>query len=182
MSAAERKEVNMFLSNFSEAGYKGTQGGVSANADKISFAFCHLEINENDKVIYNDLQMGISAKDVDRVLERFFGESVPHETPDGSKWIYDDGYFMMGAASGESRAYFSVATYMKDNKDGTYNVDFNIYHDSKNPHDYPNNSWYSLKDSEAKSKYKKTGTGSAVLEQKKHNGTNTYQIVFYKAN
>ena len=49
--------------------------------------------------------MGLKVQDADRILKRFFGEAVPHETPAYSKeWTYIDGHFMMRGASGEGRA------------------------------------------------------------------------------
>lgn len=182
MSDSEKKEINKFLSNFSEASYTGTKGGKEADAEKISFAFTHTQINNSDEVVYNDLQKGISADVTDKVLERFFGESVPHETPDGSLWIYDNGYFMTQATDDDSCAYFSAATAVKDNNDGTYSVDFNIYHNYNNPHQKIDDECYSFSDNEASKNYKKTGSGKAIIEPMVYNGENTYQLVYYKLN
>ena len=184
MDADAKREINVFLSNFSETGY----GYYISNEieEKISFAFNHNIINnyENFKVIYENGMIGISAELVDATLERFFGESIPHQTPQNSEyWIYDNGNFMMPAADGETYSQFSVATEAVSNSDGTLTVEFNVYYDPSRVHDEPNSEWYSMTNEEAAGAYQYQYSGTAVLRPKKvYNGNDSYEIVTYKVN
>ncbi|MBR1970679.1 MAG: hypothetical protein IKA17_10050 [Clostridia bacterium] len=175
MSQSEKTEVNKFLSNFSEAFYGRYYSGAEA---KIHFAFIHSLINSDSSTIkYEDMEMGISASETDTILNRFFGSTIPHKTPDGSKDItYKNGYFMMPAASGESYAYFSVASDMQKRSDGNFLVKFSVFFDAENAQDMLQ-SWYSLSYDEAVSnpQYSHEYNGEAILKQK----GSTYEIVSY---
>lgn len=175
MSKDEKVELNKFLSNFAEA-----LCDVSVNYDadsKISFAFHHAFINEpTDSVVYVGDMMGIKAEMVDAILNRFFGESVPHESTDGGYWTYEDGCFLIPAASGESYAYFAIATGMTDNGDGTYTVEFNEYFDSE-AWEYPVSEWYSLDEETATDEYELVVRHRATVRPKTVNNEETYEMV-----
>ena len=179
MTAAEKKEVNLFLSNFSEVRY-GTLP-LFTEEEYLSFALNHVMINgPRDTIIYEGDYKKIPASTVDKVLNRFFGETVPHETPSyESDWEYEDGYFKTIAADGDSVAYFTVATNMTDNKNGTYNVDFNVYFNENGPHDAIPKECYSYTDEEASEKYEFYYDGVATVKPKTVNGSETYEIVSY---
>ncbi len=182
MTAEQRREVNLFLSNFSEAYYNPNGGYYGEEEAKISFAHIHAGINLGDVTLFDGEYMGISADKVDEILTRFFGSSVPHRTPENGKyWFYDDGKFMMPAASGESYADFSIATEMRARADGNFDVSFNIYADPTvtGGDIISDKSVYSLTDAEAAAKYHFQGSGTAVLKPKTHNGSDTYELVSY---
>lgn len=184
MSPEQRREVNIFLSNFSEAFYEPNQGYYSEAEAKISFAYIHSLINGYNTTFYEDNYMGISAKDVDNVLVRFFGSSVSHQTPPNSVcWIYKDGKFLMPAASGESYPYFSIATEMKKRPDGDFDVKFNIYSDPSitGGDMITDKTVYSLSNQDAASRYEQKGHGNAVLKSKVYNGSDTYEVVSYES-
>lgn len=182
MSSEDAREINLFLSNFSEAGYDPTSGYFSRDEALIDFAFTHVYINSSSKVVYEDDYMGISVTDTDTVLKRFFGKTVPHKTPDGNKlWICSNDKFLIIAASGESYGDFSIATKVRLRQEGNYEVDFNVYNDPEigGGNVITDKTIYSLTDSEAAAKYNLIGRGIAVLKPKTYNGEETYEIVSY---
>lgn len=176
MSCSERTEVNKFLSNFSEAFYECSNNEAE---DKILFAYTHAAINMTPSPIeFTDYGFGIKAETVDQILTRFFGRSVPHETPAGSLYVnYVDGYFITPGGNEESNAYFSVATNMRKYSDNKYIVDFSVFHDDNNAYTTLDN-WYSLSydDVLLNPQYNHRYDGEAIIRAK----GDTYELVSYK--
>ena len=182
MSAEEAREVNIFLSNFSEAYYVPEPECYSPEEALIDFAFIHCKINSYEKILYEEDYMGITATDVDAVLNRFFGKTVAHKTPkDNQQWIYRDGKFLTPAADGESYGTFSIATQVRLYDNGNYEVAFNVYNDREigGGDVITDKTIYSLAADKASEKYALTGHGAAVLKPKKYNGKDTYELVSY---
>ncbi len=179
MSDSQRKEVNIFLSNFSEAHYNKTYN--DSNEDKINFVYKHIMINTSgDEIIYDNGMTKISVSTVDRILNRFFGESIPHKTPaDATSWEYSDGFFQMPSAEGESVAYFSIATNMKDNGNNSYSVNFDVYFNEKGPHDPIPKECYTYTSDKAAKNYSYVYSGTATVKPKTVNGSETYKIISY---
>lgn len=177
MGQGDKTELNKFLSNFCEAFY-GLNHYAEAE-ERIHFAFTHSRLNRKSSTVkYENDEMGISAEEVDTILNRFFGNSIPHETPAESQYfVYKNGYFMMPAADGETNAYFSIATDMREHADGNYMVKFSTFYDNENAFDTLQ-SWYSLTYDEvmSNSQYIHEYDGEAILKAK--NGT--YEVVSYK--
>ncbi len=179
MTAAEKREVNLFLSNFSEVSY-----GIyvtEETANKLHFAFMHNVINnKNFKKYFSNSEYRISADLVDKTLNRFFGHSIERAEPAGSEWRYENGYFYTAAADGESVSYFTVAKSLTDNHNGTYTVQFDVF-SAPGPHDPIDSSWYSLSHAQAISRFERVYGGTAVVKPKTHNGSATYEMVDYNA-
>ena len=178
MTQGEKTELNQFLSNFSEAYYNDAIY-YSEDEEKISFAFIHSALNrKNTTIKYEGSYEGISAQEVDTILNRFFGKSVPHKTPENNLYItYKDGYFWKMAGDGETYSFFSIATDLREHTDGNFIAKFSVFHDGENPHDMLQ-SWYSLTIDEAvkNPQYRHSYDGEAILKAK--NGT--YEVVSYK--
>lgn len=184
-SAEEKRALNIFLSNFSEAYYMKGSDPISGDEGKIDFAFTHVLLNSPSELALVPDYDSISAEKVDEVLEKYFGESVPHKTPKSSrKWQFRDGNFITRIPGGDSYGAFSVATGMKTMKDGNFEVSFHIYQlDGV----YGGNlvtdmAAYSLSDAEAAAKYQKQADGTAVLKAKEYKGKQTYELVSYEVN
>ena len=176
------REVNLFLTNFSEVFYDPTLGFFGEAEEKIQFAYMHASINSPSLTFCKDGYTCISAKNVDSILESFFGSSVPHETPKDSKyWTFKDGNFVLAATAGKPCPNFSILTGMTRRQDGNFDVTFNIYSDPSlsEGNIISDKIVYSLTDSEAASKYKYAGDGRAVLKEKVFNEKNTYELVSY---
>lgn len=180
MTSAQKRELNLFLSNFSEAGYMREY--LNEIDSKVWFAYIHDTINNNRaNITARDGKNMISANGVDTILNRFFGSSISHGTPgDGSNWTYEGGYYSIPAADGDTYWYFTTAVNIAENGDGTCTADFNVYTTFDNFHDPIPSSCYSLTDEEASDLYVYSYSGSAVLRPKNYNGSDTYEVVSYK--
>lgn len=176
------QEVNLFLTGFCEVFYDPNLGFFGDAEGKINFAYMHASIISDSLTFYKDGYTCISAENVDSILERFFGSSVPHETPkDSIYWTFKGGNFIMAANPGKPYPNFSILTGMTRRQDGNFDVTFNIYSDpSLSAGDIiSDKTIYSLTDSEAASKYEYAGYGRAVLKEKVYNGQNTYELISY---
>lgn len=182
MDSETFRGVNSFLSNFSEAGYKEFVDFYGEDESKISFAYIHALINYNKLTFYEGNYMGISASDVDEILNKFFGATVPHETPSNSQyWFYQDGKFLMPAAGGESYSKFSIAYNMTSESDGVYTIDFNVFSDPSvtGGNIITDKSVYSLTSDEASNKYQPVGHGQAVVKTKVYEGKEIFELISY---
>ncbi len=180
-TAEDKRALNIFLSNFSEAYYLKGSDPISGDEGKIDFAYTHLMINAPSRITGG----AISAAEVDEVLEKYFGESIPHKTPaDSRMWEYKDGKFVAFIPGGDSYGDFSIATSMKTMKDGNFTVSFNIYQlpDVSGGDIVTDTAAYSLSDAEAAAKYEKQADGTAILKAKEYKGKQTYELVSYEVN
>ncbi len=177
-SADEVRALNIFLSNFAETFYFR---GEMSNADderKINFAYTHLLINAPSRLAGNV----VSAAEVDAVLIKYFGSTVPHKTPKDSRmWKYEDGNFLAKIPGGDSYGDFAIATGLKKLPDGNFEASFHVY---THPDAYGGNivsdpTLYSLTDSEAAASYQRAAQGTAVLKEKVYDGKETYELVSY---
>lgn len=177
MSDEERRGINVFLSNFSEAQY-GLGYFLDESEDRVNFAFVHNIINNKDfKVKLIRDNYAISADLVDSTLRKYFGETVLHETPGAAEqWWYENKHFVTNASDGESYAYFSTATCVLRRKDGNYEVDFYVYFNANDPHGEIDSQWYSMTAYEAQQYFEFCYDGKAVI--KPVNGS--YELVSYE--
>ena len=175
MTDAEKREVNLFLSNFSETSYK--RSTTTDEEDMLYFVFMHNIINNKNfkNYVYGN-EYRISADLVDKNLNRFFGFTLPHSEPAGTEWWYKDGYFCTAAADmGETVTYFTSAKELTDNVSGTYTVQFDVFR-SFEPAD---SSWYSLSHEEASSRFDRVYSGMALIRPKTDHSGPTYELVAY---
>lgn len=179
LSGDERYELNIFLSNLSEAMYDPVNGYYYTEEAMISFVYIHALINSPSKLYYEDGYMGISQDYADTTLKRFFGKTIsPVDLRDAKDWFYDGEYYLRSGASGEFYGYFSIVTSVEELPSGEYNVSFNIYSDDSD-YTITNKSVYGLKNAEAAASYNYCGSGTAVLKKKTVNGKKTYEVVSY---
>ena len=199
MTESEKREINTFISNFSETHCTEIGEGVEYNDfHMISFAYVHNLINKPDqKIIYNDIlgKFGIEEKELDSVLKKYFGKTVPHKTTvcvsqyeiEGKivtkedVYEYADGIFWIPAASGESYEYFAIVTDMRNNGDGTYDVMFNEYWDEAHLHEGMQPEWYSYTIEEAATNCVPVDKGTAKVRKKDYNGESTYELISFKS-
>ena len=174
LTVTQKKDLNVFLSNFSEAFFEYYDSDSADINALISFAFIHDIVNNNSLIRWTDSEMGISADRVDKTLNKYFGKSIPRSST--TEWYYDGEYYWTEAASGESYDYFSVAVKLIDLQDGTYRVDFNNYYagyDSMDTKYY----WYSEEDALYDPNCTLTETGTAVIKPVKYEGKDTWQLL-----
>ena len=120
LSDAQRTELNVFLSNFSELNFPNFKRGSFDTVTLVNFAYMHNKINPFGRDRIDVRQYGgescysISAADVDACLERFLGVQIDHAAfeMDGHPVGYDGERYYFLAADGEAFNTFSVATAM----------------------------------------------------------------------
>lgn len=182
MSDEKRMNVNLFLSNLSETFYDPDTDYYGENENLIRFAYLHAKLNWSKILVNDGDDEGLSAANVDTILERFFGHTVPHETPKNSRrWTYRNGHFFAPAADGAPYPDFTVVTSMTKRSDGYYDVGFNIYRDPSivAGGSISDNSVYYLTDKQAAAKFEHCAEGKAVLKDKVYKGSDSYEVVSY---
>jgi len=121
-----QKELNIFLSNFSEAFFaEGTPYTEYDSEKLISFAFIHNIINNNGVVQYANDEMSIDGETIAQTVNKYFNVKLKHESV--SDYTYRNGRYYTTAATGENYSYCSIVDEMYDNGDGTYDVHFVVY-------------------------------------------------------
>lgn len=174
LTSEQKKDLNVFLSNFSEAFLKYYDADNVNTNDLINFAFIHDMINNNKLIRYKDSNMGISAERVSETLNKYFGKSITNEST--NEWQYDGEYYWKSGAAGESYDYFSVALNLVDLNNGTYRVDFNTYYagyDSMDPKCY----WYSESDASNDTDCRRSDSGTAIIKSCVYNNKETWQLL-----
>ena len=192
-SAEQRKSLNLFLSNFSELGFRRFSRDEAPDAGAlVGFAYLHNKINSFGRDKISVLQWNgeacysISAADVDETLERFFGVRVdPAEFALDSHTVGCDGErYYFPAADGEAYNTFSVAKQFVSDGSGTCRVAFDVYgldiltYFGDNGID---GAYYALTAAEAEANglLEYRGSGEATLEDYDNNGSATYRLLSY---
>ena len=130
------RELNVFLSNFSEAFVGNFHPKQENGYDLLRFVLVHYMINDFDKITtINENEMTyfcISKETVDHCLSRFFGVSLTpkdYAPADGSvfSFYFRDGNYLFPAAWGESYNQFTVVSDVNAQADGTNLVHYGVY-------------------------------------------------------
>lgn len=120
LSPEEQKEINIFLSNFTEISFLDFKGKPS-NDILIDFAIWHNDIN-NFKAFEIKGNYGFLDKAiVERSIKRFFGLNVQHQKTGG--YDFDGNNYIIPMATGGVFP-MAVVQEMYDNNDGSYTVYF----------------------------------------------------------
>lgn len=145
LSADERYEINIFLSNFSEQCFRedfiwneaaSNEVFYSAEADIVeivSFVWLFAKINRSDEedVSYNgDFYYGIDIDVLDSLAQRFFGRTLTESEISAAKepgYSVYDGMVCYPAADGDTYTNMTVTDRMYDLGDGTMRAEFAIY-------------------------------------------------------
>ena len=191
LSDAQRTELNVFLSNFSELNFPNFKRGSFDTVTLVNFAYMHNKINPFGRDRIDVRQYGgescysISAADVDACLERFLGVQIDHAAfeMDGHPVGYDGEHYYFLAADGEAFNTFSVATAMNRTADGTchgafdiYDLDYEAYWDTGLTDEY-----YAMTPAQAEASpvLTRRGSGEAELEDYVNNGGATWRLTSY---
>lgn len=164
LSQSDKKALNTFLSNFSEAGMKRYNSNYPDPDALLWFAYIHNEINNAGSTTYSGGKMGLSASQVDSTISKYFGISLPKKS--SAKWQYDGSYYWTDGASGEGHAYFSIAKNLYDNGDGTYTADFNTYMLGYGDEEVRSSYYaYNISQAESDSFCSRTDAGTATMKK-----------------
>ena len=202
ISTQQQFASNIFLSNFSEQWAFERRGFAADNPfvdDLVNFAYLYCKINRhnmlgtaqaNDSYYYT-----LSLADANTVLNRHFALSLsedeaatfPRDIDPSSRYksFYDTGMFYFPAADGESYNRFTVVRDLYPSDDGRYMAYFDIYELDILEYrrtDGVDTSFYYLSASQAEndSRLTKEKSGVAILIPYDNNGTDTYQLQYYR--
>ena len=178
LSSGRIKDLNVFLSNFSEAGFEYYDCDNIDASSLISFAFIHDLINNYENIKYSNSNMGISAWRVDEILNRYLGKTISKRSV--QHWQYDGSYYWTLGATGETYSRFSIAVSYIDLKNGTYKVNCNNYcWNGYGLMDFADPEWYWYSDWEVlnNSEFKKMSSSVAIIKPVVYNGKNTWQLL-----
>ena len=120
LSTETQREINLFLSNFTEVFFQDFKENPS---DKIliDFAVRHNDINNFDTIEVKDHYGFLSKFVVERSIDRFFNLDIQHQKTD--TYDFDGTSYIIQLASG-APANMAVVQEMYDNGDGNYTVYF----------------------------------------------------------
>lgn len=94
LSEAETKNINLFLSNFSETDFMYFDRNDYTREDLILFAVRHNVLNTSKVVGFSEKEDGIKAEDLHKTVQKFFGISLDYPTlenaPETAYGIYYD--------------------------------------------------------------------------------------------
>ena len=143
VDAATQKKMNIFLSNFSEA-HLFEYDKDDPDPDSL-FWWAHLltKLNKRENITYEEHAVGgnvescekISVKDISKVTEKYldlkYTEDMAGRVDTGKNdWkncAYDNGYFYVPAADGESYTSFTVVSGVEDLGGNKLKLCYTIY-------------------------------------------------------
>ncbi len=143
IDSATRKKMNIFLSNFSEAGLANFDKDNYELRDVIAWTVIWTKINKWENISYMqhtdktfDTYEVISLKDINAVLDKYLGFTVTDEVaaaeiskPDDYYGLfYEDGLIQFPAADGESYTGLSIVHQVEDLGDNRLKLYFAKYY------------------------------------------------------
>ena len=149
-----QKKMNVFLSNFSEAGLSAFDKDDPYILSIVNWAHIWFKINKYDSFTYENrpgelydmTYEKLSLDDVNKTLDKYLGlkltedmASVINDGSEDAKYsFYENGFFYFPAADGEAYPNMSVVTQVEDIGDnrlklcyGMYSQDLDAYFDGK---------------------------------------------------
>lgn len=187
-------QVNVFLSNFSEQGFKDFDLQQMEYDRMIAFIRIYCKVNQQDLVQPHGGEELVARADVDALLNRFFG--LKYNPAEGEEfwplysdyfYYYQDDYHFK-AADGESYNKFTVVYGLTFNADGTYTADFQVY--EVGLEEYWNvpgvdSAYYYMTTEEVSDmvwaeRVTPIQSGTAILRPYDYNGRATYQLLKYE--
>lgn len=126
------RQVNVFLSNFSEGGVRFFSVDDPGYPELVSWAYYHAEVNSPSLVedcyeMRDDYPVNrrLSEKNILKILQRFFGERIDS---DAVAKVCEDGYYYGTMTDGEFSGYaFSLADSITDLGGNRFEVKFHVY-------------------------------------------------------
>lgn len=134
LTDAQRADMNLFLSNFTETNLSAYCDGVfdMAYADStvmVEFAADHIWFNQNSKVEWgeyaNENNVRLATEFINPVLQKYFGTTVNDMH---AMYLELDGEYLYWQETGGHVPYgFASVTSVEDAGDGFYRVYFDVY-------------------------------------------------------
>ena len=132
----ERYNINLFLSNFTEADFAWDKGYFTLDDDAamVDFAINHVWFNQQDKIEwlddFDEFNVRLDTKYIKPVTEKYFGVEPKCYAPTWVCWI-DSGYFWT-ETGGHVPSGFAQETAVQTMDDGYYDVWFEVCGDGDN--------------------------------------------------
>lgn len=120
LSVKAQREINLFLSNFTEVFFLDFKGEPS-NKMLINFGVRHNDINNFDAIKVEGYHGFLDKSVVERSIYRFFDLDIKHQKTE--TYDFDGTNYIIRLASG-APVHMAVVQEMHDNNDGTYTVYF----------------------------------------------------------
>ncbi len=118
----EVKEINLFLSNFSEANFYDYSSTQYAPENLINFAGIHHILNNKSYIQYDDFGVYISANHIHETLKRYLGIDIPEQS--SNYFYYKDGKYYTNPdnLNIQIQAVTNIPYIAYQNADGSYTV------------------------------------------------------------
>lgn len=174
MSDSEKKDLNIFFSNFSESYFENYNYQLINDDNVIDLAYVHVIVNRsgNSGVFRDEKNTYIPLSLVNEVADKYLGITLSGKPT--QRWNFDGTNYYRPSADGDTYDMFSVVTSLTDLGDGTYKADINSYYagfESMDP------KYYSYSDAQAKSECEFSYASEAVIRKKVYDGKNTWELV-----
>lgn len=200
LSSGEQREINIFLSNFSEVwfheydlhtfevGYDVFDTAEAEDSQLINFVFNHLLVNGFSVLSQTSdgSEVYLSLSKINTYTQRFFGRNVTLEGFVLPNYQVSSDKVYRTWGSGDTYNHMTVAEEMWLQADGTYVVKFRIYaagvaYDA-GPGSIGDSSIYYLTPEQARTDPGVTyyRSGIAVVKPYRHNGRDSYQLISYR--
>ena len=186
LTSSEQYEINLFLSNFSEQQFGNYDQATSTDEQLLPFAFIYTSINRPDVQYYEGSYTCMNLDDINYAYQRFFNKTfLPEEGRTYAKYyLYENGKLKTPSASGASHGILTIVDSLTLNTDGTYNVTFKDYEFPEfntGGNMIPSKDYYYMTaaQAESSSEMRCIATGTAVVQRKDPNKTNSYFLLKY---
>jgi hypothetical protein len=129
LNAAQKRKLNTFFSNFSEAYVAPFQRGKLSDATLISFGIWHRYLNDRDRWCSRapgeNYTLRVRASAVQSAAQWYFGKSITRHRS-VSMASYKSGFYYLAWGEGDPLPFAQV-TKLLDNGDGTFTAYTNEY-------------------------------------------------------
>lgn len=181
IDAATQKKMNIFLSNFSEAGLFEYDQDHRDLSEILHWVDVWCKINNNSSVKYGPRPGDnsdytyeiISLEDINKVTDKYFGFTLTDEEASqmqvsadmANVYSYENGHLYVLAADGEARTYFSVVSKAEDLGNDRLKLSYCIYSQDLDAYFEGKDIDYSLTDKEASDdpEYEPVEKGYAIV-------------------
>ena len=125
LTTEEKRDFNIFFSNFSEVYLEPFQRGQISNNQLIYFGYFHNEINNFNRFKVVEDQYQLAAKYVEESVDKFFDKRVAHESVD-KHLTYKNGQYYFPISDGAGRPFSQIVNLIDSGND-TYSANVNVY-------------------------------------------------------
>ncbi len=184
-SAAGRRSMNLFLSNFSEANMERFEPAVTTDAQVLKILLKHFELNAGS---YSGVSvkseggvkvMTITQSTIEKAAKNMFNRTFNKHPAAGFEGFQNGSYTATAAQAGMELRVLSVANYIEYFGDNIYEAFFTIYKVESGIDKYYSYQSFEMEDNAA---IKKIGSGSAKFNYLDGTGLSAFRLAEYSLN